>query len=146
MAQKGSKTKIAYGSAATYDTSSFTNFATVLSVKPPKVEADDIETSHMDSPEDYKEFVAGWADGGTVSATIQFEKTQNAAIYALFRQDKGFKITFPDATDPTAGSTWKFNGFIKTFANEVEREKLITADIDIKISGKPVFTPAASGA
>ncbi len=147
MAQKGSKTILAYGNGATYDASgSWTNLAKIVSIKPPPIEADDIETSNMDSPNDFKEWVAGWADGGTVSCTIQYEKTQNQALFDLFRDPRGYKIVFPDSTTPGAGSAWKFNGYLKKFGNEVEREKLVTADIDIKVSGEPVFVPAASGA
>jgi hypothetical protein len=138
MATKGHSTKLAYGDAANYaDSETWTDFAKITEITPPNVEADDIDISHMDSPDQFKEFTAGWADGGEVECTIQFAKAANAAVYGLFRQDKGYKVTFVD------GSTWELNGYMKAFGNEVEREGIVTANVTIKVSGKPVFTPAA---
>lgn len=124
--------------AATAGATSWTDFAGIDDIKPPKIEAEDIDISNMTSADQFKEFVAGWANGGEAEVKIQFEKAQNATIYGLFRTTQGYRITFSD------GSTWVFTGYIKSFANEVEREKIVTATVMVKISGKPVFT-AASG-
>lgn len=137
MATKGHSTKLEFGNQANYaDSTTWTEFAEITEITPPNVEADDIETSHMQSPEQFKEFDPGWADGGEVELTINFDKDQNETVYGLFRQKKGFKMTFVD------GSAWKFNGYIKAFGNEVDREGIITAPITLKISGKPVFEKA----
>jgi hypothetical protein len=58
-------------------------------------------------------------------------------VYGLFRLDKNFRITFVDT------SKWALSGYIKSFGNEVDREDIITANITVKISGKPTFTAAS---
>jgi hypothetical protein len=122
--------------------STFVDYAKVTDINGISIEADDIETSNMDSPgaaegTPWKEFTAGWADGGTVELKLQFDKTQADTIYGAFREDKSFRILFVD------GSAWTFNGFIKKFGNEIEREKLVTVSATVKVSGEPLFAAAA---
>jgi hypothetical protein len=142
MATKGHSVIMEYGNQATHGASTvWTTMGNITDITPPNVEADDIETSHMLSPEQFKTFMAGWADGGEVELTIQYEKAKNAELYSLFRQDKGFRLMFADPAP--SGSKWNFSGYIKAFGNEVDREDIISADITVKISGKPDFAPAA---
>lgn len=143
MAVKGYQTQFQYGDGdSVAHSSAWTDFATIDDIKPPKVESGDIDVSHMQSPNSFKEYVAGWAEGGEFEVKIQFEKAQNATIYGLFRKPKGYRIVFPDAPAPS-GSKWKADGYIKSFANEVDREGIITADIVVKITGEPDFEPAS---
>lgn len=136
---KGHSTVIEYGDAATYgDSATWTPFAGVTEATPPTPEADDIDVSHMGSEEQFREFTAGWADGGEVELTLQYAKAQAATVYGLFRQDKGFKVTFSD------GSHWGVTGYIKSFGDEIDREGIITTAATIKVSGKPVFVEAVS--
>jgi hypothetical protein len=135
---QGYETILSYGNMPTASGSTaWTDFAGILDIKPPKIESEDIDVSNMASPGQFKQFTAGWANGGEIEVKIQFEKTQNATVYGLFRTNKGFKITFAD------GSTWLADGYIKSFANEVDREKIVTADIGVKVSGQPTFTAAS---
>lgn len=111
-------------------------------------EADEIEVTNNDSPKDdqgaWKEYVSGLADGGEVEITLQFHKSDAASVWALFRKDKAFQVIFPDGgVSPSTGSRWEFAGFIKKFGNEVEREKIVTTKLTIKVSGKPIFTAAS---
>lgn len=135
MATKGHSTKVSYGNLANVqDSTTWTPFAKITNAVPPKPQADDIDTSHMDSPDQFKEFEAGWADGGEVEITIQFDKEKNAEVYGLFRQTKGFRMEFSN------GSRWEWTGYIKQFGNELEREGIITTTVTFKVSGKPAFT------
>lgn len=134
----GHSTKFAFGSHATVLASNtWTEIAQVVEISPPEVEADDIETSNMQSPEQFKTFDPGWADGGEVEITVQYEKQATTTIYGLFRVKKGFKMTFED------GAIWSFDGYLKKLGGEVDREGLITQTLTFKISGKPAFATAA---
>jgi hypothetical protein len=139
MATKGFKTTFGYGAAGEDGqpgSGPFTNLAKVLDINGVSVEAEDIETSNMDSVEAWKTFTAGWGSVGDVELKLQFDKDSAGDIYGLFRLDKTFQVKFVD------GSTWVLAGFMKKFGNEVEREKLVTVSVTVKCSGKPVFTPA----
>jgi hypothetical protein len=134
---KGTKTKLEYGDAVDVATSaSWTAIAKITDITPPEIKAEDIDVSNMDSADLFSEFEPGWAEGGEVECTIQFDKTQDAAVYGLFRQPKGWRMTFADT------SMWQFNGYINSFGNEVERKGIVTTKIKLKISGKPEFVPA----
>ncbi|MEM6798003.1 MAG: phage tail tube protein [Planctomycetota bacterium] len=134
----GHSAVFAYGDEATAAASStWTALAGVTEIGGISIEADDIDVSNMDSPEQMRQFDPGWADAGEVEVTLQFAKAQNAAVYGLFRVPKGFQIMFAD------GSKWEFDGYVKGFGNEIEREGIVTATATAKISGKPAFTAAA---
>jgi hypothetical protein len=115
----------------------FTYFARVTEIGGIEVESDDIETSHMESPNQFKEFTAGWADAGEVEFTIQFRKANAAEVWGLFRQDKSFEVKFKD------GSAWTFNGYLKKFGTEADREGIVTVPVTVKISGEPDLAVAA---
>jgi Lambda phage tail tube protein, TTP len=122
--------------------SAYSPFAGIVDVKPPAFEAEDVEVSSMDSPIDesgipWKEYTAGWANGGEAEVKMQFQSSQNATLFGMFRVTKPFAIILSD------GSYWSFTGYIKKFANEVEREKVTQIDATIKVSGIPVYTPAS---
>ena len=142
---QGFDSEFQYGNAPTASGSTgWTPFAQVLDIKPPKIEAKDIETSVMDSPEQYEEFVAGWANAGEMTVKVQFEKTQQATIFGLFRRSLGYRVMFNDAPSPSGvGSNLACTGYIKGIADEIDRENLVTCEVTVKLSGKPVFTPAA---
>jgi hypothetical protein len=134
----GHSTKFEFGDAATYAISTtWTEIAQILEIGPPEVEADDIETSNMQSPEQFKTFDPGWADAGEIEVTLQYEKAEAVTLYGLFRIKKGFRMTFEDT------SKWSLNGYIKKFGGEIDREGVITQTITVKVSGKPVFAAAA---
>jgi hypothetical protein len=139
MAVKGHSAVLEFGDAATHaETNDWTKIAKVIELKPPTVKADDIDTSTMESEEQFEEFDPGWAQGGEPEATVQFNADDNETVYGLFRQPKGFRITFSN------GSHWKFNGYLNEFGNETERKGIVTTKVKFKVSGKPVFvkTPA----
>jgi hypothetical protein len=139
----GAEVILQYGNGASVEESnSWTDIATLVDIpNVPQLKADDIDTSHMLTPGQVKTFDPGWADAGECSFVIQYDKTQNAALYNLFREPKGWQCLFPDGPGPS-GSKWKFDGYINGFTNAVDREGIITAEISIKISGEPTFDPA----
>lgn len=134
---KGHSTIIEVGDAATVDASAaWTKLGKVTEVTPLTLEGDEIDVSHMESADQWREFDPGWAEAGEIDVTLQYRADDNAAIYELFRVTRGYRITFAD------GSKWTAAGFIKTFGNEVEREGIVTTSVGIKLSGAPDFTAA----
>ena len=139
----GYLSKFQYGNMPTASGSnSWTDFSQILSIKPPAISSKDIDISVMDSPSQFEQFIPGWANGGEVEVKVQFEKSQQATIYGNFRKLLGYRIVFNDAVT-TNGSNLAMDGYISKFQNEIDRENLVTADITVKISGKPVFTVAS---
>jgi hypothetical protein len=106
--------------------------AQVVDVTPPNVRVDDIDISNMDSPDQAKEYVAGWLDGGEVEITLQMTTEANA-LYAQIGLTQDFGIQFQD------GTGWTWSGYIKAFGHETEREGVVTNTVTVKVSGKPVL-------
>lgn len=134
---KGYMSKAFYGDAATVTASTtWTPFVDVTEITPPKPTAAKIDTTHMESADEYKEQEPGLAEVDDVELKVQFSKDQAAAVYAMFRVKKGFRIQFAD------GSKWEINGFISGYGDEIDREGIVSTTITIAVSGKPVFTKA----
>ena len=124
---KGYNTHFGYGVAGQVIT--FVDFANVVDVTPPSMEADDIETTNMDSPDQWKEYEAGFKDAGEAELTLQYAKAAHTTTLGLLAVDKAFCITFSDG----AKMTW--DGYIKSIGLEIEREGIVTCSIQVKVSG-----------
>jgi len=139
MAIKGHSASLHVGNQADFATSTtFTKLAKLTELGGITLEAEDVDVSHMDSPDQFEQTDPGWANAGSVEATLQYEKAQQEDVLDLFRVPKGFKVAFSD------GSFWGFSGFVASVGNEVERKGIVTLKVKIRISGKPEFTAAAA--
>ena len=113
MAVKAVGSSLSYGDTADYaSVTTWTPLAGCKNFKPPKPAAKDIDITTLDSPNETEEMLPGLAKSGTVEATLRYDPVQSAAVYAMFRAVKGWKILYPD------GSGWKFNGYISEFGDE----------------------------
>lgn len=128
-----------YGDAA--DTASVTTWTPVGQIEdiaPPSLEADDIETSNMSNTDRVKRFRAGWLDSGEVEVSSQYAKAVYAALLALVRVKRAWRITFDDTSPITIDDS-----YIKSLQPPVDREGIAMTDFTIKVSGPITFTPAA---
>lgn len=133
MAIPGHSTKLEYSTSP----ETWVEIENVEEVTPGAISIDDIETSHMQSTDQYKTFMPGWKDAGEATATVQYDETQHAALMARIGVSGGFRVTLQD------GSTITFDGYIKGVAVTVEREGKVLTELTIKASGKPTFAAAA---
>lgn len=102
------------------------------------IESGEIDVTTLDSPNNYKEFIAGFKDAGEISLAGIIKSTDNLEDMLAFAEAQSlntWRITFPD------GSKWDFSGFVKMFKTaEITVEGVITFTGSIRISGKPVLT------
>lgn len=110
--------------------------AEIISTNISGMSGDDIDITHMESPDGFREFIPGLVDGGALDVTLNYTKAQRAALMALWREVETYTVTYPD------GSTDVFDGYINDFGQETPHDDKITCTASFKISGKPVFTPA----
>lgn len=111
----------------------------ILNITVGDITVDPTEVSNMDSPDAYKEFIAGMLDAGEITFAMNYNKASTAALKtaADSRTSEVWTVTFPD------GSTWVATGFVSNLSNASPHDDKISGDCTIKISGKPVFTAAA---
>jgi predicted secreted protein len=118
---------------------SYSVLAEVTSITPPALARDAIDASHTQSPNAWREFVAGMKDGGEVSLELNFipGSATTTRILETFSQNVSIlaKIVFPDSP----GTTWSFEGIITGFEAEAPVDDKMSASLTFKVSGQPSF-------
>lgn len=133
----------AYGTSLTWDGEVVASLDNIGGVE---ISVDTVEVTTHDSPDAYKEYIAGLLDAGEVAlsgfynnedATGQIAMVADAAARAV----KAAVITFP----PSTGTTWSFNGLITSIkVGDAAVADGIPFSATIKITGKPTLAVAAS--
>lgn len=102
------------------------------------VESEEIDATDLDSPDNYKEFIAGSKDAGEVSLSGNIKTEANVeAMLALAESQsiEEWEVAYP------SGAKWTFSGFVKSFKDgEKTPDGLATFSAAIRISGKPTYT------
>lgn len=104
------------------------------------VESEEIDTTDLDSPDNYKEFIAGSKDAGEVSIAGNIKDEANVEKMLALAESQSleqFTVTYP------SGAKWVFKAFVKSFKDgEKTTEGVATFTATLRISGKPVYTKA----
>lgn len=108
-------------------------------VKGPSMKADEIDISNHDSPNGFRQFVAGLRDGGEITLEMKYipgSLTGQKFLLADFNSgtEQQMVITYAD------GSTWTLNGIVTGFepdAGAIDNARLLS--VTVKATGKPVF-------
>ena len=105
------------------------------------VESEEIDATDLDSPNNYKEFIAGSKDAGEVSIAGNIKDEANVEKMLALAESQSieeFTVTYP------SGAKWVFNAFVKSFKDgEKTTDGLATFTASLRISGKPVYTKAS---
>ena len=106
----------------------------------PSDEADEVEVTHLKSPDRRKEFIAGLIDGGSVEATINYVPGSASDLLLADARDTGtvraVRFILPDQVGDAA---WHIttSGFVKKYAaNSVTPGEPIMATLTIRITGE----------
>jgi len=120
---KGAKLEAMIGAA-------LTPIANLTSLGFPEISTDEVDVSSHDSVDNYREFVPGMIDGGSLDIEGNF--TGDEGIKTLI--DSGEVIAFTITT--ASGKTAEFSGFFTSFAVDLPFEGKETFSASIKVSGK----------
>ena len=105
------------------------------------VESEEIDATDLDSPDNYKEFIAGSKDAGEVSLAGNIKDESNVEKMLALAESQSVEewtVTYPSK------ATWKFKAFVKSFKDgEKTTDGLATFTATLRISGKPVYTKSA---
>lgn len=119
----------------------FTSVAEITSLTPPNLSRDEIEVTHTTSPNGYREFIAGWRDGGEVGYEANWLPTNatqdyTTGLHASFNTNgnHNWRIVVPDVI------RIDFNGFVTAHEPDLPLEEQGKLTGTIKISGKPTVT------
>lgn len=106
------------------------------------VESEEIDATDLDSPNNYKEFIAGSKDAGEVSIAGNIKDEANVEKMLALAESQSleeFTVTYP------SGAKWVFTAFVKSFKDgEKTTDGLATFTASLRISGKPVYTASSN--
>lgn len=119
-----------------------TTIANLTSIGEIGVESEEIDATDLDSPNNYKEFIAGSKDAGEVSINGNIKSESNVEKMLSLAESQSLEdwvVTYP------SGAKWEFKAFVKSFKDgEKTVDGLATFTATLRISGKPTYTPATA--
>lgn len=121
-------------STATSSTGSWTAVGIeILDCSGPDITVDDIELTHAESPNGYKEFTPGLGDGGNSQIQVNYAKAISTSVEALVGVTAWYRIAHSD----TANFICK--GYINGWSHARPHNDKITQTLSIKWTGKPDY-------
>ena len=120
----------------------FVSLAEVTKLSPPSWKRDSIDVSNMSSPSGYREFLAGWRDGGEVKIEanwLPLNPTQDSTtgLLASFEDNvnHNFRLVLPDDL-----ATISFRGHVTAYEPDLDLEKQGLLSVTIKVTGRPTLS------
>lgn len=112
--------------------------AEVTAITPPSRSREAIDATHLNSPDAYREFIAGIMEGGEASLTLNFVPSATDVLVDAFEAGKGkYEIIFPN------GVKMQFSGVFTSYEiGEMVEDDKMTASCTIKQSGKATLVAA----
>ena len=105
------------------------------------VESEEIDTTDLDSPNNYKEFIAGSKDAGEISIAGNIKNESNVEKMLALAESQSIEAW---EVDYPSGAKWEFNAFVKSFKDgEKTTDGLATFTATLRVSGKPTYTKSA---
>jgi len=99
-------------------------------------ETDDIEITSHDTAGNFKEYVAGHADGGEIEFSgIWIADATQRSLAGLRGLMRDWRVTLPGGL-----GTWRSRGYVKSFTINPQREERVEFGATIKLSGAPTLT------
>lgn len=104
-----------------------------------EISADTTEVTDLGNEDGYKEFIAGFKDGGEVSVSgyLDTEDEGQSELYTFIEsgEEVDVEIRFPKKM----GKSWTFKAVVTKYSTSVEVEDAVTFDASLKVSGKPTL-------
>ena len=124
----------AFAGVGTVFNRSGTPLAEINSITGPGMTRDFIDVTSLDSTGGYREFIAGFRDGGTVVLNMNFTIDTWQLMKDDFEDDAavGYSIELPDSD----GTTISFNGLVTECPITIPTDDKVTADVTIKVTGE----------
>ena len=140
MAQ--SEAKIGYGTLLKFETAAgsgvFTAVAEVRNITGlPALETDEVEVTHMESPDSIREFIAGLKTPGQLDFEINYilthathDSTTGLRALQISGEVRDWQVVFVDFN-----VTFQGPGFVKSFQPQAPVDGAITATVAVKQAG-----------
>lgn len=116
--------------------------AEVTNISGPGFTRDLIEVTNLDSIGGWREYIAGFKDGGTLVLSMNYTRAGLDMFLADFESNVPniYEIILPDATS----TSLEFEGFVQEFPLTIPTDSQITMEVTIKITGAPTVNNGAN--
>ena len=130
--------KFQRGDGGSTSVENFTDIAEVNSISGPNMSRDTIDVTSLDSTGGYREFIAGFRDGGEVSLEMNFSLATYDTMKDDFEDEEthNYRIVLPD----TGATTFDFAGLVTSLGMAVPMDDKVTSSVTIKVSGQVTLT------
>jgi hypothetical protein len=130
----GQGSQFAIGDGVNGGSTSYTPVDEVLTIEMPELTRRLEEATHLESPNDIAEFIAGLLELGEVSITFNYVPAASDALFTAIQAKKGdFQVTYPN------GVTFKFSGIVTAWKpGNADATKMI-GSLKVKGSSLPVL-------
>lgn len=114
----------------------------VYDITPPNDTVDEVDATHMQSPNRTREFIPGLIDPGEASFEQNFIPGSPSDLLISEIKTAGervrCRITFPNAV------TWQFSGWVSGYEPAVPTDDKMTSTVTWRVTGPTISTPAAA--
>ena len=132
QAVSGSGTQVLYGGLLITD--AYVNFHEVIAFDPPDVQADEIDTTHFESPEGYKEFIPGKKDAGSATVTFNWRPDLYADQANMRTDQAAGTLRYYKFILPTAIEQRVFRAFVKGMKPGISPTGALTMAVTLRVS------------
>jgi predicted secreted protein len=116
-----------------------TALAELRSISGPGISFDTIDATHYTSASQFKEFIAGFGDGGEVGIEGSFIAGDTAGQIAFITDAWAKTVREAIITYSTVTVTWTFNAMVTNFEMQEPMDGLIGFTATLKVSGVPTL-------
>lgn len=112
----------------------------VTNITPPNFETDDVDVTHMQSPNRTREFTPGLVDPGEASFEMNWVPGSETDVILLALKTAATIVSWK--MQWANGTYWEFLGYVKGYEPSAETEDKMMATCTIRVSGD--VTPSYS--
>lgn len=120
-----------------------TIIANVADIDGPGLEAEDINITDLNSPDQFEEYVRGQINGGQVTLQLNLDGDESSHVSTLlagYAEDDPEDATVACVLTHTLSNlSLGFNGYVKSWSPKFSKGSAIGGSITVKVTGKPGF-------
>lgn len=136
--------RIVYGATSQWGTDGTTwaDIPECKGIAVPNIEIEYLDATHLQSPNGFREYVAGLKDAGTVEIPCGYTSAGYNEAHGYMSNGTlvYFQTTMPTESGQTTGDVFEFTGYVTPQLSTDGIGEIISMTLSIRISGEPTFT------
>tara|TARA_R110000824_G_scaffold28928_3_gene96868 strand:+ start:4817 stop:5239 length:423 start_codon:yes stop_codon:yes gene_type:complete len=123
-----------------YNGSTYDAVLNAVSISGPSLSMSTIDSTNLNSTDSFKEYVAGWRDGGDVSISCHLDpQAADGSKQLLIRTDFEAGTATAYRIVLASGAYIGFTGLVTSWTTDIPEEDIVSLEITLKVTGKPTY-------